>query len=148
MLNALQQAREGQKGREGAGRTKGTAQNEKISAENDCTITPEEFEALALRVSEVERRYFEDNERLGAFFTDYAKDKAARGQRFSIQERAEWLRWHRPSDSYGVDAKVNNSDMSILSRLVAERVPECVGLLEQRSSRYDVVFGERGNSGT
>jgi len=103
------------------------------------------FEELARRYADVERRYFGD-ERIEAFFTDHARACAAAGRRFSTYERAEWLRWYKPSDSRGRDIEVNNTDIPIIARLTLERVPEAVPFMELRKSKYDPVFEARGAS--
>lgn len=133
-------------GAEEKGRTvgSGTAQSagEKESAENDSTI-----EELTLRVAAVERRYFSDP-RIEAYFCDHARACAAAGRRFSTYERAEWLRWFRPSNSLGHDIEVDNTDIPIVARLTVERVPECLPFIELRRSKYDAVFeARRSNRG-
>ena len=76
---------------EGNGLTKAVS-----STTNDDTS----FEDLARQYAEAERRYFGDA-RIEAYFTDHARACAAAGRRFSTYERAQWLRWYRPSDSSG-----------------------------------------------
>ena len=118
------------------------------AGEDECANT--DFTSLrerSRRVAEVERRYFADNPRLGAYFTDYARDCAEKGRRFSVYEPAEWLRWHKPADSHGMDSTVNNSDLPIISRLLVEKVPECAEFIEQRKSIYDRIFAIRSAVG-
>lgn len=135
MLNALQQAREGQKGRERAGRTKGTAQqNEKVKRQFD-SITAEELERLSLQVKRVER---EHAELLETWLIPYARDCAISGRRFSVGERCDYLAWH------GVKSCSHN-DQPILARVLLQRVPEARGLVELRRCRVDFVFDGRGS---
>lgn len=109
---------------------------------HNCEFDDSSFEALSRRVAEVERRYLGDS-MIAAYFLDHARACAAAGRRFSTYERAEWLRWYRPSDSRGRDIEVNNSDISILARLIVERVPEAGPYVEVRRSKYDEVFEAR-----
>lgn len=130
-------------GAEKKGRTVGSdaaegADENVLCAENNSTS----FEELARQYAEVERRYFGDS-RIEAYFTDHARACAAAGRRFSTYERAEWLRWYRPSDSQGRDIEVNNTDIPILARLTLERVPECEPFIELRKSKYDAVYQAR-----
>ena len=124
------------------GRTVGSdaakSAGEKVScADNDSTI-----EELSLRVAAVERRYFSDP-RIEAYFCDHARACASAGRRFSTYERAEWLRWFKPSNSHGRDIEVDNTDIPIVARLTVERVPECKPYIELRKSKYDAVFEAR-----
>ena len=116
----------------------GSGLAEANSATNDDTS----FRDLALRYAEAERRYFGDA-RIEAYFTDHARACAAAGRRFSTYERAEWLRWYKPSDSRGRDIEVNNSDVPIIARLTLERVPEAVPFMELRKSKFDAVYQAR-----
>ena len=117
----------------------GSGLAEAESATNDDTA---QFEELARQYAEVERRYFGDS-RIEAYFTDHARACAAAGRRFSTYERAEWLRWYKPSDSRGRDIEVNNTDIPIIARLTLERVPEAVPFMELRKSRFDAVYQAR-----
>lgn len=130
-------------GAEKKGRTVGSdaaegADENVLCAENNSTS----FEDLARQYAEAERRYFGDA-RIEAYFTDHARACAAAGRRFSTYERAEWLRWYRPSDSRGRDIEVNNSDVPIIARLTLERVPEAVPFMELRKSKFDAVYQAR-----
>ena len=116
----------------------GDGRIEAIEAQDDSTS----FEDLALQYAEVERSYFGDP-RIEAYFTDHARACAAAGRRFSTYERAEWLRWYKPSDSRGRDIEVNNSDVPIIARLTLERVPEAVPFMELRKSKFDAVYQAR-----
>lgn len=116
----------------------GDGRIEAIEAQDDSTS----FEELARQYAEVERRYFGDP-RIEAYFTDHARACAAAGRRFSTYERAEWLRWYKPSDSRGRDIEVNNTDIPIIARLTLERVPEAVPFMELRKSRFDAVYQAR-----
>lgn len=116
----------------------GDGRTEAIEAQDDSTS----FEELARRYAEVERRYFGDA-RIEAYFTDHARACAAAGRRFSTYERAEWLRWYKPSDSRGRDIEVNNTDIPIIARLTLERVPEAVPFMELRKSKFDAVYQAR-----
>lgn len=111
---------------------------EAIEAQDDSTSS----EDLARQYAEVERRYFGDS-RIEAYFTDHARACAAAGRRFSTYERAEWLRWYKPSDSRGRDIEVNNTDIPIIARLTLERVPEAVPFMELRKSKFDAVYQAR-----
>lgn len=117
----------------------GSGLAEAESATNDDTA---QFEELARQYAEVERRYFGDS-RIEAYFTDHARACAAAGRRFSTYERAEWLRWYKPSDSRGRDIEVNNTDIPIIARLTLERVPEAVPFMELRKSKFDAVYQAR-----
>ncbi len=117
----------------------GSGLAEAESATNDNTA---QFEELARQYAEVERRYFGDS-RIEAYFTDHARACAAAGRRFSTYERAQWLRWYKPSDSRGRDIEVDNTDIPIVARLTVERVPECEPFIELRKSKYDAVFEAR-----
>lgn len=122
----------------GSGTTQSAGEKEsRYVNDNDSTI-----EELSLRVAAVERRYFSDP-RIENYFCDHARACAAAGRRFSTYERAEWLRWFRPSDSSGRDIEVDNTDIPIVARLTVERVPECKPYIELRRSKYDAVFAER-----
>lgn len=130
-------------GAEKKGRTVGSdaaegADEKVLCAEDNSTS----FEDLERQYAETERRYFGDA-RIEAYFTDHARACAAAGRRFSTYERAEWLRWYKPSDSRGRDIEVNNTDIPILARLTVERVPECEPFIELRKSKYDAVFEAR-----
>ena len=116
----------------------GDGREEATEARDDSTS----FEELARRYAEVERRYFGDA-RIEAYFTDHARACAAAGRRFSTYERAEWLRWYRPSDSRGRDIEVNNTDIPVIARLTLERVPEAVPFMELRKSKFDAVYQAR-----
>lgn len=116
----------------------GDGREEATEARDDSTS----FEELARRYAEVERRYFGDA-RIEAYFTDHARACAAAGRRFSTYERAEWLRWYKPSDSRGRDIEVNNTDIPIIARLTLERVPEAVPFMELRKSKFDAVYQAR-----
>lgn len=112
-------------------------------AKADTTMDDDtSFEDLARQYAEVERRYFGDS-RIEAYFTDHARACAASGRRFSTYERAEWLRWYKPSDSRGRDIEVNNTDIPIIARLTLERVPEAVPFMELRKSKFDAVYQMR-----
>lgn len=117
----------------------GSGLAEAESATNDNTA---QFEELARQYAEVERRYFSDS-RIEAYFTDHARACAAAGRRFSTYERAEWLRWYKPSDSRGRDIEVNNTDIPVIARLTLERVPEAVPFMELRKSKFDAVYQAR-----
>ena len=112
--------------------------------DNADTATKDDssFEELERQYADVERRYFGDA-RIEAYFTDHARACAAAGRRFSTYERAEWLRWYKPSDSRGRDIEVNNSDVPIIARLTLERVPEAVPFMELRKSKFDAVYQAR-----
>ncbi len=130
-------------GAEKKGRTIGSdaaegADEKVLCAKNDSTS----FEDLARQYVEAEHRYFGDS-RIEAYFTDHARACAAAGRRFSTYERAEWLRWYKPSDSRGRDIEVNNTDIPILARLTLERVPEAVPFMELRKSKFDAVYQAR-----
>ena len=130
-------------GAEKKGRTVGSdaaegADENVLCAENDSTS----FEDLARQYVAAERRYFGDS-RIEAYFTDHARACAAAGRRFSTYERAEWLRWYKPSDSRGRDIAVDNTDIPIIARLTLERVPEAVPFMELRKSKFDAVYQAR-----
>lgn len=130
-------------GAEKKGRTVGSdaaegADEKVLCAEDNSTS----FEDLERQYAEAERRYFGDA-RIEAYFTDRARACAAAGRRFSTYERAEWLRWYRPSDSRGRDIEVNNTDIPIIARLTLERVPEAVPFMELRKSKFDAVYQAR-----
>ena len=130
-------------GAEKKGRTVGSdaaegADEKVLCAEDNSTS----FEDLERQYAETERHYFGDA-RIEAYFTDHARACAAAGRRFSTYERAEWLRWYKPSDSRGRDIKVNNTDIPILARLTLERVPEAVPFMELRKSKFDAVYQAR-----
>lgn len=134
MLNTLQQAR-GTRKEEGAGRTKGTAQqNEKVKRQDD-SITAEELERLSLQVKRVER---EHADLLETWLIPYARDCAISGRRFSVGERCDYLAWH------GVKSCSHN-DQPILARVLLQRVPEARGLVELRRCKVDAVFEARGS---
>lgn len=116
----------------------GDGRVEAIEAQDDSNS----FEDLARQYAEVERRYFGDA-RIEAYFTDHARACVAAGRRFSTYERAEWLRWYKPSDSQGRDIEVNNTDIPIIARLTLERVPEAVAFMELRKSKFDAVYQAR-----
>lgn len=126
------------------GRTVGSDAAKSAGEKVSCTENDSTIEELSLRVSAVERRYFSDP-RIEAYFCDHARASAAAGRRFSTYERAEWLRWFKPSDSHGHDIEVDNTDIPIVARLTVERVPECAPFIELRRSKYDAVFAERAN---
>ena len=116
----------------------GDGREEATEARDDSTS----FEDLARQYVAAERRYFGDS-RIEAYFTDHARACAAAGRRFSTYERAEWLRWYKPSDSKGRDIEVNNSDVPIIARLTLERVPEAERFMELRKSKFDAVYQAR-----
>lgn len=130
-------------GAEKKGRTVGSdaaegAGENVLCAEDNSTS----FEDLERQYAEAERRYFGDAH-IEAYFTDHARACAAAGRRFSTYERAEWLRWYKPSDSQGRDIEVNNTDIPIIARLTLERVPEAVPFMELRKSKFDAVYQAR-----
>lgn len=116
----------------------GDGREEATEARDDSTS----FEDLERQYVAAERRYFGDA-RIEAYFTDHARACAAAGRRFSTYERAEWLRWYKPSDSRGHDIAVDNTDIPIIARLTLERVPECEPFIELRKSKYDAVYQAR-----
>lgn len=113
-----------------------------LAGADSATDDDTSFEELARLYADAERRYFGDT-RVEAFFTDHARACAAAGRRFSTYERAEWLRWCRPTDSRGREIEVNNSDIPIIARLTLERVPEAVPFMELRKSKFDAVYQAR-----
>ena len=69
---------------------------------------------------------------IGNALMEYARACVVTSRRFSV---AEFLN--------GVDTKLDNNDQAILGRLLTERMPQVVGLLRLRASKYDGIFAQR-----
>lgn len=112
------------------------------SANTDDTNT-ELQERLEYEVKSIEHEYFETNPRKGEVFTDYAEECVSAGRKFSFYELGQRISWFHPSDSHGHDWGVNHNHVPVLARLVVERCPECLPLIELKASKYDPIFAER-----
>lgn len=115
------------------------------AAKSEST-TQDDITALTLRVNEVER-WQDTNGPLVDFIDRRARKHVECGTRFGMQSIIEDIRWYRPADSKGCDAAINNSWVSILTRLLIERMPEVEPFIERRRSKYDLVFKLRSNNG-
>lgn len=113
------------------------------AAKSDST-TWDDITALTHRVWEVER-WQDANGPLVDFIDMRARKHVECGTRFGMQSIIEDIRWYRPTDGKGCDAAINNSWVSILTRLLIERMPEVAPLIECRRSKYDRVFELRAS---